>query len=167
MKIRNGFVSNSSSSSFIIDSKHPVYSSELKDWIWFDDVEEFKSFIYDFVTKKLLKWHKNKLKNLKREANRQSWIKTEEQRQKYIEDMKQYYKDRAFTPKRINKWLKVALVKDVMEELDLSYWYAGYVLDKDNIVLYDECDNFIPEEVKRQIIREFRLSPSRYDLHMG
>ena len=114
MKIRNSFVSNSSSSSFIIPNKY--------------DIQEIK----DFVKEALIKATKKQIEKIEKEKFYSNW-------EEYIERLKEDTK-----PETLNYNINVTTVKEYLDnEWDLSEWYNMEEIQDDDLILYDVDDNFI------------------------
>lgn len=123
MKIRHGYVSNSSSSSFIIS---------------YEEKEELLNNV-----KKMMKRYKTKGMDK---------IEKEEYLNCYNS--------------QLDKWLHVDTVGDIKDKLNLPYWHRGCdIAYNDDLVIYDDVDNFIPEEVAKKIIKKYHCKS--YNLHMG
>lgn len=133
MKVRNGFVSNSSSSSFIINCD-------------FNDVAVAYNKNYGYHEE----WTPNDILN---------WVKSMVKREYKREG-------RNLSEDFINENIKIGTVKELSEELDLPYWYAGRLLHYDSdFVVYDTCDNLISDEVGKKIAKKFDVRA--YEMHMG
>ena len=146
MKIRNGFISNSSSSSFIIAQNGRYTPENVKERV----VEVLKQI------------QKSRIKNIRREA--QDAPNTEE----YVKMLKNYYNRNTYAADEVNKWLTVQYIKvaKVEHEVDLNYWFAGKDLEDDNIIVYDNCSNYIPSYAVKRIVKEFGIADSCYQVHM-
>lgn len=158
MKIRNGFVSNSSSSSFIIEQD----TGYREDGAWGDlyTPNDVKSELIE----SLKKWQKSKIKNVRREVMNDKYITDKE---RFIKSQKSYYERNTYSKDETDKYLDVKYVKDAKDDLDLAYWYAGRVLRDNDIVIFDNIDNYIPEYACYKIIKKYNIDDNRYCLHMG
>ena len=144
MKIRNGFVSNSSSSSFIIDQVYNYDGTE-------DIVECFNGpgnwepltteDILDWLKQAIITYYKNQLKTAKRRITKDRWIKPGDT-QKYIQKEKEWIKARLeYAQKHLDEelWLEPTLE---CTQCDIDYWYPGYVKDAYSRIIGDTSDNF-------------------------
>lgn len=151
MKIRNGFVSNSSSSSFIIPKGND--------------------------TEKILEYAKQESEKvfLKRASDNVEYYLTKERHNfgynRRIEDAKRALNFYEHCINHLNTNIHIATVENLMDEdfeegFYIPDWYDDYEkFDKDDIVLYDTYDNLISEEAGRKIIKKFKAKD--YNLHMG
>lgn len=151
MKYRSGFVSNSSSSSFIIG------------YLNFKTLECFdKDEVLEDVISMCEKYFKNKIKNAKNEVLKYNHLEGEKL-QKRIEEHKKYCEYRI-------KNLKSDIVVDTIKNLkkDLEYWYRPCDLwCDDELVIMDLYDNVIPEYIAKKIIKKYEVPRDKYCLHMG
>lgn len=139
MKIRQGFISNSSSSSFIIQK--------------FYDKEEVKKYLYT-----ILKNYANK--EIKSIQERFDNGKITQKEYEWLYGHYTMYSDNKY----LDEYIKIGTIKEYMQ--DLEYWYAPYILNhKDDLVVQDYVDNFIPEEIAKKLIKKFEIRD--YNLHMG
>ncbi len=138
-KFRQGFVSNSSSSSFILNDT-------------FYTKEEVKKYLYKVLknyAKKQIKYYEERLKQ---EPDKQ-WITN------YLNNYKAMLDD-----EYLDKHIKIETIKDLYQ--DLEYWYSPRALsEREDLVIMDDIDNFIPEEVAKKIIKKYFVYD--YCLHMG
>lgn len=146
MKIRNGFVSNSSSSSFLISHYSDLTADDFKKEVvkmvkrWRN--KEFKKKC-DYMTEENIKtWH-NRVQDWWSDENIEDCIYVE-QKEPYLEE------------------------KFSEEAQDfIKYWYSPRSIQKSSIVIYDDCDNFIPEEVCKKIVKKYKEEIVDYCTHMG
>lgn len=161
MKVRNGFVSNSSSSSFIIDSCDLYNFKTGEDYTPED--------IFYQVKKMIQKYRDNGIKNARKEAEKaveeyKKWdydTTVEEQLKSII----QHYE--RFSDDAIDSYIKVAYIKDENDDNWLDYWYAKRSLSDNNIIIMDTVDNFISEKLAKKIIKKYNVGDRDYHLHMG
>lgn len=132
MKIRNGFVSNSSSSSFIISNKY--------------DKEE----VIKFVKKVLIRTTEKKIEEVNKERIFSNW-------EEYIENLRQ-----DITDEILNQEINVDFVKDI--DWDLSEWHDMSEINENDLVLYDNSDNYI-NWITEEILDKFDVKS--YCTHMG
>lgn len=152
MKYRQGFISNSSSSSFIIGNIDYKKCERLN-----------KDEVLKDVISMCEKYFNNKIKNAKKEVLKYNGSLKNEELKKRIEDYRNFYKYRIQT-------LKEDIVVDTIKVLkkDLEYWYrpCDLYFDKE-LVIMDLYDNIIPEYVANKIIKKYEIPRDKYCLHMG
>ena len=157
MKIRNGFISNSSSSSFIISgennpalileyAKKQTYKAEVNaivDWTLFDDYSRYSDKSRPI---------KDRIKHAHESLNAIA---------------------RDYNEKELEKNIKITTVGEMKRsnnqksDFDIEEWYKG-TIDKfadTDLVLYDIYDNYIPEGACNKIIKKYK--PIDYNTHMG
>ena len=137
MKIRSSFVSNSSSSSFIINKKF------IK--------EEIKQFVKAQLIKKTLE----RISEVEKEKETycDNW-------EEYIEFLKKDISD-----ENIDYNINITTVQEYLDNgWDLSEWYDLDKLDLSDWILHDIDDNFI-NWCSDEIISNFNVDA--YCLHMG
>lgn len=137
-KIRHGFVSNSSSSSFIIrDSNNEVNLDELKDKI--------AQYIYEDYQDNIVNndWYIQYFKN------NPEW--------------EQYYKDNYGNIENIKQMFKVKKYKDY--EYRFLQDYMDVNIKDTDIVISDNDDNYFSENVKEFIEDNFNVCDSCW--HLG
>lgn len=163
MKVRQGFVSNSSSSSFIIEGtwiRHP--RSGRDEYI---TIESVKKYVYKIMRQ----WRNKGIRNAEKYITSRPYYKnlTKKELHDKIEHEKSYYEYR--NDKTLDKEISIKPFKKAKK--DLEGWYDSRVLDdfweRNQIVIQDYSDNFIPEKVAKQIIKHYDISEDRYNLHMG
>lgn len=159
MKIRRGWVSNSSSSSFIVDLNSLISSNIDIEW---GDKDAPEKILKDFRAM-LKRWKTNNIKNFKkRYRNTTLYNYTEEKLQEAYEKHKEYMENRycdAFLQQELQ------LVKLTEEEKeDLSYWYPKNALMGD-IICIQGSENYIPETIASKFIKKYDVR--HYCLHMG
>lgn len=162
MKVRNGFVSNSSSSSFIIES----YDLYKKNMTGKYTPEE----IFEQVKKMIKKYCDNGIKNARKEAEKlceqyKKWGYGNSNIDECEENIIRRYE--RLSEENVEKYIEVQYVKDANQDNWLAYWYAGKDLDNDNIVIMDNVDNFISEKLAKKIIKKYNVDKERFCLHMG
>lgn len=140
MKLRKGFVSNSSSSSFILSS---VYD---------------KQEIHDFVKKAFIQETEKRIAKMQQDvADGNPIIANWES---YINRLKEDMSDKNLEPN-----INITTVQEYLDnEWDLAEWYEMSNIDKNDLILYDVDDNFL-NWIDEQIITRFNVKD--YCLHMG
>lgn len=137
MKKRMGFVSNSSSSSFIISKEY--------------NPEEIKAF----VRKNLIAKTEKKIKEVEAKGDDNIFCNWKE----YIERLKEDISD-----ENLDYNINVCTVKEFSDEWDLTEWYDLDGIPEDDLVLYDNDDNVI-NWISDEIIEKYNVK--EYCLHMG
>lgn len=138
-KIRHGFVSNSSSSSFIIrDSNNEVNLDELKDKI--------AQYIYEDYQDNIL----NNNEYIKYFKNNPKW--------------EQHYKDKYGSIENIKQMFEVKKYKDCGCRFYLQE-YMNVELKDTDIVISDDYDNYFSGNVKEFIEDNFNVCDSCW--HLG
>lgn len=163
MKVRQGFVSNSSSSSFIIDKAWIRHARSGR----FEDItiESVKKYVYKIIRQ----WRQRGLRKAEDYIKNRSYYKdlTNKELNDRIRHEKQYYEYR--NDMNLDKEISIKPFKKAKK--DLKGWYDSRVLENEwennKIVIQDHSDNFIPEKVARQIIKYYNISEDKYNLHMG
>ena len=157
MKIRNGFVSNSSSSSFIISgeydaekilkfAKEQSYKSEIKsvvDYTLFDGYSKYNKKSRPIV---------ERIEHAKKSLDR---IACE------------------YNEKELDENIKITTVGEMKRsnnsnsDFDIEDWYGNTISNfaDTDLVLYDSYDNYIPYDAGEKIIKKF--NPIDYNTHMG
>lgn len=140
-KVRNGFVSNSSSSSFL------VHSAELS------SIEYIKEFVFD----EMKKYFKEQIEYLQKDIQElgngiNNWRSN--LLNYYIEMLKD---------ENLDKNLFFGTTEEYMS--DIINWYKIHDINEAEYVIMDIYDNFIPDEVAKKIIDKFYIRD--YNLHMG
>ena len=129
MKIRNGFISNSSSSSFVLP----------------DDVDIDKDEVLNFCKEKLTKVFEERIEEVKR-------LKS-----KYCSNWKQVITFYEEDIKNLDDTIKISTVKDF--EWDLDDFVNPDQCTSETLILYDEQDNLLnlidEELVKRYNIKHY------------
>lgn len=149
MKIRQGFVSNSSSSSFIISSEYDkdTVLQYAKEQARYAAIERF---IAD--AKYILK-------------DKDNHYGTWEERQLYVLKKLVYLGDRYDDPRLCS--IDITTVGELKNKecppFCIDEWYSN--LKDTDLVLFDYSDNFIPEEACEKIIKKFKCE--NYNTHMG
>ena len=133
-KIRQGFVSNSSSSSFVISNK--LASVDLNE-------------IKDKIVQKVYQDYQERL------------VENKEWYEKYPDWFK-HDEERYGTPEVIQKWIEVRMFKDI-EYKEWIEDCLGKISDKD-ILISDNDDNYFTEEVKEWIEATFDICKSRWHM---
>lgn len=157
MKIRSGFVSNSSSSSFII-SDNVVYNEVYN---VYDEVDA--EDILNAVKYEIRKYRDNKIKYAKRYLKHYKDEPTEGEISDYRKGVQVRYSD-----KNIDEEIQV-LPLDKAQDIvnDLDYWYSKRVLQRGKYIIFDKSDNFIPEKIAQKIVKTFGIPYDEYQTHMG
>lgn len=156
MKIRNGFVSNSSSSSFIITNDH-VYNEKSKEW----KVFRMQDFLDD-VKNECRKYKENQVKYAKRAV--QMWNKNPSKEQ--VQQHRDYMLDK-FSEENLDKFIKIFPMHMAKDYLDMDYWYSGSAQSCGLYVVCDTTDNYIPEKVLYKLFKKYNIPEYRYCTHMG
>lgn len=161
MKIRQGFVSNSSSSSFII-SDNLVYNKVDNTYDELDAED-----ILDAVKYEIRKYRDNKIKYAKRYLKRYSSCfkndPTASDIGVYRKGIQSWYSD-----KNIDEEIQVLPLDKAQDIIrDLDYWYSKRVLQHGKYIIFDKSDNFIPEKIARKIVKTFGIPYDEYQTHMG
>lgn len=156
MKIRIGFVSNSSSSSFIITNDH-VYNEKSKDW----KVFRMQDFLDD-VKNECRKYKENQVKYAKRAVQR--WNKNPSKEQ--VQQHRDYMLDK-FSEENLDKFIKIFPMHMAKDYLDMDYWYSGSAQNCGLYVVCDTTDNYIPEKVLYKLFKKYNIPEYRYCTHMG
>lgn len=162
MKIRQGFVSNSSSSSFIIEGtwiRHPRSGRDEN-----ITIESVKKYVYQAIRQ----WRNKGIRKAEKYITSEPYYKglTKKELHDKIENEKRYYEYR--NDKALEKEISIKPFKKVKK--DLEGWYDSRMLDNmlmEAIVIQDRSDNFIPETVAKKIIKHYDISEDEYNLHMG
>ena len=150
MKVRKGFVSNSSSSSFIISDRYN--EQEILDW----------------VKAELKNMRKNKI--YEAEIDYADYLKQQKCSKEEI-DLKVHREIRYFTEKfsdeNIDEQVCIHTVKD-FNDFDLTDYFGTYLKKnkraENYYVLYDNDDNFL-NYIGESIAEHFNCA--EYSLHMG
>lgn len=140
MKIRTGFVSNSSSSSFIIRNDDPNAN-----------LDEIKQKIVQKV-------YQDYTENRLNDEDYKSWYEKRPDMAEY--DQKQYG-----TPEGISEMVNVRMYKDYDYIEHLTYFYNRRKFHPNDIIIADNDDNYFSSEVKEWIEEEFETVDSCW--HMG
>lgn len=162
MKIRQGFVSNSSSSSFIIEGtwiRHPRSGRDEN-----ITIESVKKYVYQAIRQ----WRNKGIRKAEKYITPEPYYKGLTKKELYdkIENEKRYYEYR--NDKALEKEISIKPFKKAKK--DLEGWYDSRVLNNmlmEAIVIQDHSDNFIPETVAKKIIKHYDISEDEYNLHMG
>lgn len=162
MKVRQGFVSNSSSSSFIIEGtwiRHPRSGRDEN-----ITIESVKKYVYQAIRQ----WRNKGIRKAEKYITSKPYYKglTKKELHDKIENEKRYYEYR--NDKALEKEISIRSFKKVKK--DLEGWYDSRVLNNmlmEAIVIQDHSDNFIPETVAKKIIKHYDISEDEYNLHMG
>lgn len=166
MKVRYGFVSNSSSSSFIIDSAWIRHARSGR----YESIttESVKKYVYKIIRQ----WRNKGIKDAERYILSRPYHQglTKKELHDKIEYEKRYYEYR--NDKALKKNISIKPFKKAKK--DLEGWYDSRILSKidtvrgtEAIVIQDHSDNFIPETVAKKIIKYYDISEDEYNLHMG
>lgn len=155
MKIRNGFVSNSSSSSFIISDSY-LYDAEKNSYV------EYSEEDFVFEMKQMIKrWKKNRIKNdkakLRQDPNYQG-----EKLEKVLNEVVDYYEKR-WSDSELNEGITCVKIDTELLD-DLAYFYPKNCLSENYLVLQG-ADNLIPYSVANKFVRRFGIDD--YNMHMG
>lgn len=162
MKVRQGFVSNSSSSSFIIDK---TWITHVRSGRYEDiTIESVKKYVYKIMRQ----WRNKGIRNAEKYITSRPYYKglTNKKLHDKIEHEKSYYEYR--NDKTLDKEISIKPFKKAKKDLD--GWYDSRVLNDmsmEAIVIQDHSDNFIPETVAKKIIKHYDISEDEYNLHMG
>lgn len=162
MKVRQGFVSNSSSSSFIIEGawiRHPRSGRDEN-----ITIESVKKYVYQAIRQ----WRNKGIRKAEKYITSEPYYKglTKKELHDKIENEKRYYEYR--NDKALEKEISIKPFKKVKKYLE--GWYDSRVLNDmsmEAIVIQDHSDNFIPETVAKKIIKHYDISEDEYNLHMG
>ena len=147
MKIRNGFVSNSSTSSFIISYER---SKE-------DIMKKVNEFLDNVIIKEEKEITEYYTKNRKKYN-----LDTEEKLQEFIKKQVDYYKDK-YNKENREKYISLCKVSELTDFDIRDYFNPKYYCDVD-WVLYDHDDNYI-NWIEEEINEEFNCQA--YNTHMG
>lgn len=157
MKIRSSFVSNSSSSSFII-SDNLVYN---KVYNAYDELDA--EDILNAVKYEIRKYRDNKTKYAKRYLKHYKDEPTEGDISDYRKGIMTRYSD-----KNIDEEIQVLPLDKAQDVIrDLDYWYSKRVLQHGKYIIFDKSDNFIPEKIAQKIVKYFGIPYDEYQTHMG
>lgn len=157
MKFRQSFVSNSSSSSFII-SDNLVYNNVYNTYDELDAEDILNAVKYE-----IRKYRDNKIKYAKRYLKHYKDEPTAGDISDYRKGIMARYSD-----KNIDEEIQVLPLdkaQDVIHNLD--YWYSKRVLQYGQYIIFDKSDNFIPEKIAQKIIKTFDIPYDEYQTHMG
>lgn len=157
MKIRSGFVSNSSSSSFIISH---TYKKE-------DILKYVKEQTLVGAVKSLLNDIEYELTgDCKKYGYEPGTIKERvEDCKKKLDRFLEYYKEEEYEQIRISTVKEMIRDNNEDSDFDIAEWYPDLSADDDDWVVYDMDDNFIPENACNKIIKRFKCID--YNTHMG
>lgn len=157
MKIRNGFVSNSSSSSFII-SDNLVYNNVYNAYDELDAED-----ILEAVKTEIRKYRDNKIKYAKRYLKHYKDEPTAGDISDYRKNVMTKYSD-----ENIDEEIQVLPLDKAQDVIrDLDYWYSKRVLRYGKYIIFDKSDNFIPDKIAQKIIKCFDIPYDEYQTHMG
>lgn len=153
MKIRNGFISNSSSSSFIISKEY--------------NKEDIMKYVKEQTLKGAVQYLLNDIKYTLTSKDYTSYT-MEERVESCKRDLDRFLRN--YSEKEFNQ-IKISKVKEMFRsnnedaDFDISEWYENLKADNDDWIVYDEYDNFIPDNAGKKIIEKFKCID--YNLHMG
>lgn len=130
MKIRIGFVSNSSSSSFIIkDANKSLNLDEIK----------------EIIVQKVYDWYQDEKIRLKNYYDKnENWRKHDEERYSTLEN--------------IRKWIDVSRFSDYDYKSFMLEFFRK--LDDTDIIISDNDDNYFAEDIKEWIEDNFDINQS-------
>ena len=157
MKIRSSFVSNSSSSSFII-SDNLVYNNVYNTYDELDAEDILNAVKYE-----IRKYRDNKTKYAKRYLKHYKDEPTEGDISDYRKGIMTRYSD-----KNIDEEIQVLPLDKAQDVIcDLDDWYSKRVLQHGKYIIFDKSDNFIPEKIAQKIVKCFGIPYDEYQTHMG
>ena len=161
MKLRTGFVSNSSSSSFII-SNNLVYNNVYNTYDELDAEDILNAVKYE-----IRKYRDNKIKYAKRYLKHYLKHYKDEPTEGDINDYRKGIMTR-YSDKNIDEEIQVLTLDKAQDVIrDLDYWYSKRVLQHGKYIILDKSDNFIPEKIAQKIIKCFGIPYDEYQTHMG
>ena len=162
MKVRNGFVSNSSSSSFIIDNMLEDENGAYRD-LYKEDKKEGGYYADRWTVDDIKAWVKLQIKkDLEKEYSR---AKNGLDSGDYSEyDCNRIKADLEYFDEHADEEIYMEPTEHCTST-DFNYWYPGYLKASWNYILGCKSDNFIPDRVCKKIIKKFDVY--HYDLHMG
>ena len=157
MKIRNGFISNSSSSSFIISGKY-----DAEKILKFAKEQSYKSEIKSVVDYTLFDVYSKYNKKSRPIAERIKHAKES------LDRIACEYNE-----KELDENIKITTVGEMKRsnnsnsDFDIEDWYENTISNfaDTDLVLYDLYDNYIPYDAGEKIIKKF--NPIDYNTHMG